>query len=251
MRKPNCKVKALIIASIFGWVLACATSISAQPTPQHGVLVTWYSDELFLNWYSTQTNQTVNQSGKFFTGTGNFSGIFEGYISVTNTATYDLQLEAAAHGEFQFDGALVGNPLVPTGACSSSPNETNSVYSRTLVAGQYYPFRIRLLTGCYTYFYRAYLKWRPSSDTNFAIIPGSSLYMNNPTAITNITPSIHTAVEIYWPTATNKQYVVQRASNLNTNWQTFTPVYLGDGNTNSAFDSTRSVEKQFYRVLSW
>jgi hypothetical protein len=88
-------------------------------------------------------------------------------------------------------------------------------------------------------------------ETNFTIVPGSVLYMNNPTAFTNVVPAIHNAVEIYWTAETNKQYVVQWTSDLNTNWQTFGPVVFGNGNTNSAFDSTRFSEKRFYRVIGW
>lgn len=62
---------------------------------------------------------------------------------------------------------------------------------------------------------------------------------------------IFTAVEIAWPTQTTNFYQIQWRSLLNTNdWLNLGGLIQGTGSTNYYFDSTRGVDKRFYRVLT-
>lgn len=58
------------------------------------------------------------------------------------------------------------------------------------------------------------------------------------------------AVEICWPTHLDRWYQVQWCSVLDTNaWLDFGLPILGNGATNCVFDSTRSQDRRFYRVM--
>jgi len=60
-----------------------------------------------------------------------------------------------------------------------------------------------------------------------------------------------TAVQIAWPTQTTNSYQIQWSSLLNTNdWFNLGSPIQGTGSTNYYFDSTRGVNKKFYRVLT-
>ena len=63
--------------------------------------------------------------------------------------------------------------------------------------------------------------------------------------------SIYGAVEIAWTTQTTNTYQIQWSSALNSNsWFNLDSPIQGTGNTNYYFDTTRSTEKRFYRVLT-
>ncbi|MGB8169466.1 MAG: hypothetical protein WCF18_18345 [Chthoniobacteraceae bacterium] len=65
-----------------------------------------------------------------------------------------------------------------------------------------------------------------------------------------LTINIAHAVEIWWPSVTGRLYQVQWASELAPAvWSDFGPPVLGNGTTNSVFDSTRQTEKRFYRII--
>ena len=60
---------------------------------------------------------------------------------------------------------------------------------------------------------------------------------------------IYPAVEIAWPSQSNKSYQVESAPVVDTNkWSNFGPVVIGNGSTNYMFDSTRGNPSKFYRV---
>jgi hypothetical protein len=61
--------------------------------------------------------------------------------------------------------------------------------------------------------------------------------------------SIFTAVEICWPTETNKTYQLQWAPSLDsTNWLSLGAFVPGTGTNICVFDSTRGTAKRFYRI---
>lgn len=64
--------------------------------------------------------------------------------------------------------------------------------------------------------------------------------------------AIWTAVEITFPTQTNKLYQIQWASVVNSNvWFNFGGPIPGTGSTNSTFDSTRGQQQKYYRILGY
>lgn len=68
---------------------------------------------------------------------------------------------------------------------------------------------------------------------------------------TNTPPSlaISTAVELCFPSLTNKQYQIQWVAGAgNTNWTPLTPIFVGTGSNICTFDSTRSNQTRIYRV---
>jgi hypothetical protein len=71
---------------------------------------------------------------------------------------------------------------------------------------------------------------------------------NTPPPVT-LTASIYPAVEIAWPTETNKSYQVEWTPQLAPDlWTNLGPVIPGTGMTNYMFDNTRSGASRFYRV---
>lgn len=71
------------------------------------------------------------------------------------------------------------------------------------------------------------------------------------TTPTNPVPvGIWTAVEITWPSVSNEVYQVQYTHDLvSGGWTNLGAEVDGNGTTNSAFDSIRSTDHRFYRVL--
>jgi len=74
--------------------------------------------------------------------------------------------------------------------------------------------------------------------------------------IANIAPpepvdlGIYTAVELVWPSVSGVTYQVQYSTNLvSTNWFNLDSSILGDGTTNSVFDSVRGTEERYYRIV--
>ena len=62
--------------------------------------------------------------------------------------------------------------------------------------------------------------------------------------------TIHRAVEVCWPSDTNKQYQVQwRSAMPGGAWQDLGQPLRGNGSTNCVLDSTRHGEQRFYRVV--
>jgi hypothetical protein len=64
-----------------------------------------------------------------------------------------------------------------------------------------------------------------------------------------VSATIHRAVEICWPSVSNRQYQVQWTPAVSTNWQNFGERIQGNGATNCVFDSTKHSEQRFYRVV--
>jgi hypothetical protein len=91
--------------------------------------------------------------------------------------------------------------------------------------------------------------WRTAPDS----ISDIGLPMNGVVEVAPVAGpvlTIHTAVEITWPSQTNKLYQVQWTTGLNTNtWFDLGPEVPGNGSTNSIFDSIGTTPERFYRVV--
>jgi hypothetical protein len=76
----------------------------------------------------------------------------------------------------------------------------------------------------------------------------TSLLMTSSTA-TGLELHAFTAIELSWPSETNKLYQVQWTPSLDQpQWADFGPVVSGSGTNVSVFDSTRNHPRGFYRV---
>lgn len=61
--------------------------------------------------------------------------------------------------------------------------------------------------------------------------------------------AISPAVEVWWNSTTNLLYQVEWSHDLQSNtWTSLGVPVIGNGNTNSVFDSCRSLQQRFYRV---
>jgi hypothetical protein len=67
---------------------------------------------------------------------------------------------------------------------------------------------------------------------------------------TNVVLKIAQAIELYWESEVGQLYQIQWTSNLQSNqWFNVGVPLAGDGSTMSWFESTRGVERRFYRML--
>lgn len=92
-----------------------------------------------------------------------------------------------------------------------------------------------------------------SFDARFATTAGvfSLSAVSNVTfqAVSRPSVSIFTAVELCWPTETNKSYQLQWAPSLDsTNWLSLGSPVAGIGTNICVFDSTRGTTERFYRI---
>jgi len=72
-----------------------------------------------------------------------------------------------------------------------------------------------------------------------------------PTKETSTGPELRafTAIELSWPSETNKRYRIQWTASLTQpQWQNLEPTALGTGANMSVFDSTREHPQGFYRL---
>ncbi len=71
------------------------------------------------------------------------------------------------------------------------------------------------------------------------------------TSILDQTISIWSAIEITWPSSSNVSYQVQSTTNLSTsNWINLGNPIIGNGSVMSVFDSARSKNANFYRLIA-
>jgi hypothetical protein len=91
-----------------------------------------------------------------------------------------------------------------------------------------------------------------SSDLNTAQVVLNGDAVTPPLPVTlSIYSRVGMAVEIDWPSQTNKTYLVQYAISLATNiWSDLGTPLEGNGSTNYILDSILSQPKRFYRVLT-
>ena len=62
---------------------------------------------------------------------------------------------------------------------------------------------------------------------------------------------IWTSVEIGWKSQSGTNYQVQCSTDLSSNsWENVGAVVVGDGETNTIFNSTRNADAKYYRVLA-
>ena len=70
------------------------------------------------------------------------------------------------------------------------------------------------------------------------------------TETNTVSLSIVTAVELFWQSQPNQSYQIQRSDDLVSNvWFDLPPLVIGNGLTNSVFDSIRGRQHKFYRAL--
>ena len=92
-------------------------------------------------------------------------------------------------------------------------------------------------------------KWDDRSETEAFAVSFKGVVETEPGIASEAV--ISTAVEIAWPTQTTNSYQIQWSPLLNSNdWFNLGSPIQGTGSTNYYFDSTRGVDKRFYRVLT-
>lgn len=88
------------------------------------------------------------------------------------------------------------------------------------------------------------------TDADGSVI--DNIFFRGPTNACDMPPllSIYPAVEVMWPTCTNKLYQLQWCSEVDTNvWTSLGGPVVGTGSTNSVFDRSAGRDRRFYRVF--
>lgn len=83
-------------------------------------------------------------------------------------------------------------------------------------------------------------------DGRFDFTPTSLAILSESTTV-DADVDIFQSIELVFPTISNSSYQVQISSNL-VDWVDFETSFQGDGTTNSLHFSTRTTDKQYYRV---